>query len=93
MKQVLLAEKQTKRSMRRRDRVLLWMGDDVMPGDTYQWEGREYTVDAIYGTHLSRSGTEARKTEGRGRSRSTGVIIDHRGGESTGVPGAGSRSH
>lgn len=85
MKQVLLSCTKPKPSA---PPVRLWMPDDAELGDTFSWRGHTYVVSAVYTTRFSACGTECRKTEFPRSHRAHGVILDQRGGESQGVPGA-----
>lgn len=92
MKQVLLADRSNEylegRARKPLPPILLWMGDSVEIGDAYLFRGRAFVVDAIYTTKLSASGVHCQRTEYPKKNLSTGLSVDRRGGESTGVPGA-----
>lgn len=93
MKQVLLAESghpSRSRSRSTTPPILMWMGDDILPGDAFTWGGRTYFVSSIYTTAFSCGA--CRRTEYPRSHQQSGVVIDQRGGESTGVPGIGSGS-
>ena len=95
MKQVLLADQSHLVSKRLRPAApfVMWMSDDVLLGDVFQWRNHVYQVKAVYGTRYS-TGVECKRTEFPKSHRASGVVLDQRGGESTGVPGANSqRSH
>lgn len=55
--------------------ILMWVGDDILLGDTFLWSGRVCTVSAIYGTHLC-PGLECRRSERARKNQQSGVVID-----------------
>jgi hypothetical protein len=41
------------RDPRRQKPFVMWLNDDAEVGDVFNWNGQDYVVSQVYGTHLS----------------------------------------